>query len=57
MEAGCTGKFNTNNLPAPTDLTENPDGKKYFFLKLNSKIGLLGSIGNCNRIGTMEADF
>jgi hypothetical protein len=28
MEAGCIGKFNTNNLPAPTDLTDNPYGKK-----------------------------
>jgi hypothetical protein len=28
MELGCIGKSNTNNLPAPTDLTENPYGKK-----------------------------
>jgi hypothetical protein len=28
MEPGCIGKSNTNNLPAPTDLTENPYGKK-----------------------------
>ena len=27
----CIGKSNTNNLPAPTDLTENPYGKKNFF--------------------------
>jgi hypothetical protein len=33
MEPGCIGKSNTNNLPAPTDLTENPYGKKNFFLK------------------------
>ena len=25
------GKSNTNNLPAPTDLTENPYGKKKLF--------------------------
>jgi hypothetical protein len=31
MQLGCIGKSNTNNLPAPTDLTENPYGKKYFF--------------------------
>ena len=31
MEPGCIGKSNTNNLPAPTDLTENPYGKKNFF--------------------------
>ena len=28
MKPGCIGKSNTNNLPAPTDLTENPYGKK-----------------------------
>jgi hypothetical protein len=34
MEPGCKGKSNTNNLPAPTDLTENPNSKKnLFFLK------------------------
>ena len=33
MEPGCIGKSNTNNLPAPTDLTENPYGKKKFFFK------------------------
>jgi hypothetical protein len=27
------GKSNTNNLPAPTDLTENPYGKKNPFFK------------------------
>ena len=31
MEPGCIGKSNTNNLPAPTDLTENPYGEKNFF--------------------------
>jgi hypothetical protein len=30
-EARCIGKSNTNNLPAPTDLTENPYGKKKLF--------------------------
>jgi hypothetical protein len=34
MKAGCIGKSNTNNLPAPTDLPENHYGKKnLFFLK------------------------
>ena len=33
MEPGCIGKSNTNNLPAPTDLTENPYGKKKLFFK------------------------
>jgi hypothetical protein len=32
MEPGCRGKSYTNNLPAPTDLTENPyGGEKPFF--------------------------
>jgi hypothetical protein len=32
MKPGSTGKSNTKNLPAPTDLTENPyGGKKLFF--------------------------
>jgi hypothetical protein len=31
MELGCIGKSNTNNLPAPTDLTDNPYGKKTLF--------------------------
>ena len=58
---GCIGISNTNNLPARTDLTENPYGKKkHFFFKkkrCNSKIGSVGSIRNCNRIGTNGADF
>jgi hypothetical protein len=33
MEPGCIGKFNTNNLPAPTDLIENPYVKKPLFFK------------------------
>jgi hypothetical protein len=33
MKPGCIGKSNTNNLPAPTDLTENPYGKKKLFFK------------------------
>jgi hypothetical protein len=28
---GCKGKSNTNNLPAPTDLTEKPYGKVFLF--------------------------
>ena len=31
MEPGCIGKSNTNNLPGPTDLTENPYGEKKLF--------------------------
>ena len=37
MEPGCIGESNTNNLPAPTDLTENPYLKKNFFLKMQLK--------------------
>jgi hypothetical protein len=33
MKPGCIGKSNTNNLPAPTDLTENPYGKKKLFFR------------------------
>ena len=33
MGPGCIGKSNTNNLPAPTDLTENPYLKKNLFFK------------------------
>jgi hypothetical protein len=33
MKPSCIGKSNTNNLPAPTDLTENPYGKKNVFFK------------------------
>ena len=32
MKPGCIGKSNTNNLLAPTDLTENPyDKNKFLF--------------------------
>jgi hypothetical protein len=37
MEPGCIGNSNTNNLQSPTDLTENPYGKKNFFLKMQLK--------------------
>ena len=33
MVPGCIGKPNTNNLPTPTDMTENPYGKKKLFFK------------------------
>ena len=33
MKPGCIGKSRTNNLPAPTDLTENPCGKKKLVFK------------------------
>jgi hypothetical protein len=31
MKPGCIGKSNTNHLPIPTYLNENPYGKKTFF--------------------------
>jgi hypothetical protein len=37
VKPGCIGKSNTNNLPVPTDLTENPYGKKHFLLKMKLK--------------------
>ena len=37
MEPGCIGKSNTNNLPAPTDLIENPYGKKNIFKEATQK--------------------
>jgi hypothetical protein len=33
MKTGCIGKSNTNNLPAPTDLTDNPYREKKLFFK------------------------
>jgi hypothetical protein len=33
MGPGCIGKSNTNSLPAPIDLTQNPYGKKKLFFK------------------------
>ena len=33
MKTGCIGKSNTKNLLAPTNLTENPYGKKTLFFK------------------------
>jgi hypothetical protein len=38
--ARLIGKSNTNNLPAPTDLTENPYYGGKSFLRCNSKLGL-----------------
>jgi hypothetical protein len=32
-KAGCIGKYNTNNFPAPTDLTKNPHRKKNLVFK------------------------
>jgi hypothetical protein len=48
MEPGCTGKSNTNNLSAPTDLNDNPYMYGKFFLLFwgESKIGLRGSMWN-----------
>ena len=36
MKPGCIGKSHTNNLPAPTNLTENPY-EEIFFLKMQLK--------------------
>jgi hypothetical protein len=33
MKPGCIGKSNTNNLPAPSDMTKNPYGKKKLVFK------------------------
>jgi hypothetical protein len=33
INQGCIRKSNTNNLPAPTDLTQNPWGEKNLFFK------------------------
>jgi hypothetical protein len=40
MKPGCIWKSNTNNLPAPTNMTENPYGKKNFFLNMQLKTRL-----------------
>jgi hypothetical protein len=37
MKLGCIGKSNTNNLQAPTDLTENLYGKKKLFKDATQK--------------------
>jgi hypothetical protein len=38
MKPGCLGKSDTNNLPAPTDLTENPYGEKKLIFRDATKI-------------------
>ena len=58
MEPGCIGKSNTNNLPAPTDLTENPYGKKNLFLEMQLKNRLRWFYAELRcRIRTNGADF
>ena len=43
MKPGCMGKSDTNNLPAPTDLTENPYGKKTFLkIQLKNRLAWYG---------------
>jgi hypothetical protein len=37
MKPDCIGKSNTNNLPAPTDMTENTKKEKNFFLEMQLK--------------------
>jgi hypothetical protein len=60
LEPGCIGKSNTYNLPAPTDLTENPHGKKKLFFKdATQKTATMveRGIAMCSRISTIVADF
>jgi hypothetical protein len=58
MKTGCMGKFNTKNLPAPTDLTENPyEKKKTVFCSCNSKIGSRGTTRNSNKVVPREPIF
>ena len=52
MEPGCIGKSNTNNLPAPTNLTENPYRKKIlFFLREGPRLqgGYSGGSGSATQ--------
>jgi hypothetical protein len=56
MRPGSKGKSNTNNLPAPTDFTENPDWKKKLVFN-DATQKSVGCIGNYNRITTNGADF
>jgi hypothetical protein len=60
MEPGCilVGKSNTNNLPAPTDLTENPYGKKnLFFNDATQKSATLVPRGIANKMVPMWPIF
>jgi hypothetical protein len=57
MEAGCIGKFNTNNLPAPTNLTENPYGNFFLKMQLKNRPPWLGQKLQYRRSATTEADF
>ena len=42
MKPGCIGKSNINNLPAPTDLTENPFEKiNLWVLSVNKVLNLV----------------
>jgi hypothetical protein len=51
MEPGCIGKSNTNNLPASTDLTENPyRKKKLVFNDATQKLATLVPRGIANKI-------
>jgi hypothetical protein len=51
MTPGCIGKSNTNNLPAPTDLAENPNGKKKrFFNDATQKSATLLPRGIANKM-------
>jgi hypothetical protein len=53
VKPGCIGKSNTNNLPVPTDLTENPyEKKKLFFKDATQK-----SASMVVSVITMEPDF
>jgi hypothetical protein len=56
MQPGCIGKSNTNNLPTPTDLTENPCGEKNFILTMQLKHRLAWYHAEFKNV-TTRADF
>ena len=57
MNPGCIEKSNTNNSPAPTDLNQNPKGKKNLSLTMQLKIGSRGTIQNSILDSTTRAEF
>jgi hypothetical protein len=58
MRPGSIGKSNTNNLPAPTDLTENPyGGKKLVFEDATQKSAPLIPRGISIKMVPMEPIF
>ena len=58
MGPSCMGKFNTNNLPAPTNLSGNHYGKKTLFFKdANQKSARVVPSGIWIPDGTTRANF